>query len=253
MLGVDWQLEGRTFVVTGASSGMGEETAKLLGKFKANVVLQGRNSERLKKVADQVVGQGGKVLIAEIDLEDVVNAPKLIDMTVAAFGEIDGLVLNASVFEPVPFADVTIESITRQWNTNVFSHYLIAQRAVPHMKKGSSIVFVSSTTAHVGFATCSAYAATKGAINALSRTLAAELAPNKIRVNTIEPGFIKTPMLNPILEANPGYEESLIPRTPVGRLGQPEEIAATITFLLSGLAPYINGVTLPVDGGWTAV
>ena len=252
MSGIDWKLEGRTFVVTGASSGMGEETAKFLGKCKANVVLQGRDSKRLKTVADQVVASGGKALIVELDLEDVTNTPILIDKTVAEFGEIDGLVLNASIFEPIPFADVKLESITRQWNTNVVSHYLIAQRAVPKMKKGSSIVFVSSTTAHVGFATCSAYAATKGAVNALARTLAIELAPNGIRVNTIEPGFVKTPMLIPILEAYPGYEESLLPRTAVGRLGQPEEIGATIAFLLSGLAPYINGVTLPVDGGWTA-
>ena len=128
----------------------------------------------------------------------------------------------------------------------------MVQAAVPHMKPGSSIIFVASTVGLTGFPGCSAYGATKGAMASLGRNFAVEFAPLGIRVNTIAPGFVRTPMLTPILDANPGYEETLNGQTPSGRIGRPEEIGATIAFLLSGFAPYINGVTLPVDGGWTA-
>jgi NAD(P)-dependent dehydrogenase (short-subunit alcohol dehydrogenase family) len=187
-----------------------------------------------------------------LDLEEPAAAGALIEEATAAYGAIHGLVLNASLFDPRPLADTTLDSIARQWNTNVVSHFVMTQRAVGAMPPGSSIVFVSSTTAQAGFAGCSAYAATKGAIEALSRTLAIELAPLGIRVNTVAPGFVRTPMLQPILDATPGYEEQLFEQTPAGRIGRPEEIAATVAFLLSGMAPYINGVTLPADGGWLA-
>jgi NAD(P)-dependent dehydrogenase (short-subunit alcohol dehydrogenase family) len=247
-----WGLAGKTVVVTGASSGIGAATARFIGAMGAHVVLQGRDHARLAAVASEVENGGGKAHVAVVDLEDATASAALVADTVAAFGEIDGLVLNASLFEPVPLDQVTLESLNRQWSTNVVSHYAITQAAVPHLKQGSSVVFVSSTTSHVGFSGCTAYGATKGAIEALGRTLAVELAPHRIRVNVVAPGFIRTPMLQPHLDANEGYEQFLIERTPTGRLGLPEEVGATIAFLLSDLAPYINGSTITLDGGWTA-
>jgi NAD(P)-dependent dehydrogenase (short-subunit alcohol dehydrogenase family) len=247
-----WEFADRCFVITGASSGMGAETARFLGARHARLVLQGRDTARLTAVAADVTAVGGEALPVALDLEEPAAAGTLIDEATAAYGAIHGLVLNASLFDPRPLADTTLDSIARQWNTNVVSHFVITQAAVPVMPPGSSIVFVSSTTAQAGFAGCAAYAATKGAIEALSRTLAIELAPLGIRVNTIAPGFVRTPMLQPILDATPGYEEQLFEQTPAGRIGRPEEIAATVAFLLSGLAPYINGVSLPADGGWLA-
>lgn len=247
-----WQLAGRCFAITGASSGMGAATARFLGARRAKVVLQGRDTGRLAAVAADVVAAGGEAVTVTADLADPLAAGRLIERAKAAYGEIHGLVLNASVFDPRPLAQTSLDSIARQWNTNVVSHFVITQAAVPAMPPGSSIVFVSSTTARAGFAGCAAYAATKGAIEALSRTLAIELAPHGIRVNTITPGFVRTPMLQPILDATPGYEEQLNEQTPAGRIGRPEEIAATVAFLLSGLAPYINGVSLAADGGWLA-
>jgi NAD(P)-dependent dehydrogenase (short-subunit alcohol dehydrogenase family) len=247
-----WELADRCFVITGASSGMGAETARFLGARHARLVLQGRDTGRLAAVAADILAAGGQAVPVTLDLEEPAAAGALIEEATAAYGAIHGLVLNASLFDPRPLADTTLDSIARQWNTNVVSHFVMTQRAVGAMPPGSSIVFVSSTTAQAGFAGCSAYAATKGAIEALSRTLAIELAPLGIRVNTVAPGFVRTPMLQPILDATPGYEEQLFEQTPAGRIGRPEEIAATVAFLLSGMAPYINGVTLPADGGWLA-
>lgn len=251
MSDVNWNLEGRTVVVTGASSGMGAETARFLGARGANVVLQGRDRERLGKVAADVVDAGGKSHVVELDLETPGDAGHLADETVASFGDIHGLVLNASLLDALPLADTTLESVQRQWYINVVSHFMIVQAAVPAMPKGSGIVFLSSTTAHVGFGGYTGYAMTKGAIEALSRTLAIELATAGIRVNTVAPGFVRTPMLTPQLEAAPTLEQALVDKTPSGRIGRPEEVGATVAFLLSGLAEYINGTVITIDGGWT--
>lgn len=247
-----WDLEGRSVIVTGASSGMGAETARFLGARGANVVLQGRDRERLEAVAADVVAGGGKSQVVPVDLEHPAQAPRLVAEATANFGEIHGLVLNASLLDAGPLADTTLDSIDRQWRINVLSHYTITQAAVPSMPRGSSIVFVSSTTAHVGFSGYTGYAMTKGAIAALSRSLAIELAPAGIRVNTVEPGFVRTPMLTPQLDALPTLEQALVDQTPSGRIGEPDEVGATIGFLLSGLAEYINGTVITVDGGWTA-
>jgi NAD(P)-dependent dehydrogenase (short-subunit alcohol dehydrogenase family) len=247
-----WELEGRCIIITGASSGMGAETARFLGAHRARLVLQGRDSARLAAVAADAVAAGGEAVTVPLDLEDPLDASRLVDQATEVYGPIHGLVLNASLFDPRALADTTLDSITRQWNTNVVSHFMITKAAVDAMPPGSSIVFISSTTARAGFPGCSAYAATKGAVEALSRTLAVELAPLGIRVNTVAPGFVRTPMLQPLLDATPGYEQQLFEQTPAGRIGHPREIAATVGFLLSGLAPYINGVSLAADGGWLA-
>jgi NAD(P)-dependent dehydrogenase (short-subunit alcohol dehydrogenase family) len=113
-------------------------------------------------------------------------------------------------------------------------------------------VFVGSTTGSVGFPGCSAYTATKGAVAAVSRALAVELAPKGIRVNIVVPGYVRTPMLQPHLDANAGYEDWIVANTPLGRIDGPENLAPTIVFLLSPLSAYIDGQTFIVDGGWTA-
>ena len=242
----------RTFLITGASSGMGAATAVRLGRAGANVLVQGRDQQRLRDVAGAVAEAGGQAVITEVDLAEPAAAPVAVNAALEAFGTLDGLVLNASLFEPLPLAETTLDSLNRQWAINVAAHYLIAQAAVPRMRPGSSIVFVSSTTALAGFAGCSAYAATKGAIEALARTLAVELGPEGIRVNTVAPGFVRTPMLQPHLDANPGYEKSLAEQTPSARIGEAGEIGELISFLLSDRAAYVNGATVTADGGWTA-
>lgn len=245
-------LDARSVIVTGASSGMGAAVARELGRRGARVALQGRDLARLEAVAADVTAAGGEALIAPVDLEDLDLVPSLVARTVERWGSVDGLVLNASLFDPRPLAETTLDSIQRQWNTNVVSHLLLVQAAEPHLSEGSALVFVSSTTGLAGFPGCSAYSATKGATEALSRALAVELGARRIRVNSVAPGFVRTPMLTPILEAVPGYEDSLDEFTPVGRIGEPEEIAAAVCFLLSPASSYMTGSTVVVDGGWTA-
>lgn len=243
---------GRTFLITGASSGMGAATAALLGTAGANIVVQGRETGRLAETAAAVEAAGGTALTVALDLGEPAGAARAVTEAVERFGSLDGLVLNASLFDPRPLAEATLDSLNAQWAINVASHFLITQAAVGHLPRGSSIVFVSSTTAHAGFAGCSAYAATKGAVEALSRTLAVELAPAGIRVNTVAPGFVRTPMLQPHLDTIEGYEQSLFDQTPSGRIGAPAEIAELVAFLLSDRAPYVNGTIITADGGWTA-
>jgi NAD(P)-dependent dehydrogenase (short-subunit alcohol dehydrogenase family) len=251
-MGTDRWATGRTFLITGASSGMGAATAVRLGAAGANVLVQGRDLDRTRSVADEVAAAGGTARAVIADLEQGDAAAQGLADAVKDFGPLHGLVLNASLFEPLPLADTTAQSLARQWTVNVAAHYFIAQAAVSRMEQGASIVFVSSTTAHVGFAGCSAYAATKGAVEALARTLAVELAPQGIRVNTVAPGFVRTPMLQPHLDANEGYEQSLEEQTPSARIGEAREIGELIAFLLSDKAAYVNGATITADGGWTA-
>lgn len=243
---------GRTYLVTGATSGMGAAIAVRLGTAGANVVIQGRDAVRLADVAETVTKAGGSGHAAPYELAEPAGAGVVVEQSVERFGGLDGLVLNASLFDPQPLADATLASLDRQWAINVASHFVIVQAAAPVLPRGSAIVFVSSTTAHAGFAGCSAYAATKGAVEALSRTLAIELAPQGIRVNTIAPGFVRTPMLQPHLDANEGYEDMLNDKTPVGRIGEPSEIAELAELLLSDRAAYVNGTTIVADGGWIA-
>ncbi len=243
---------GRTYLITGASSGMGAATAVRLGRAGANVVVQGRDPGRLRAVADAVTAAGGRALTVALDLEDAPAAPRMVQVAIEEFGPPHGLVLNASLFDPMPLSETGLESLNRQWTVNVAAQFLIARAAVAELGRGASVVFVSSTTAHVGFAGCAAYAATKGAVEALARTLAVELAPDGIRVNTVAPGFVRTPMLQPHLDADPGYEQALADQTPSARIGEADEIGELVCFLLSDRAAYVNGATITADGGWTA-
>jgi NAD(P)-dependent dehydrogenase (short-subunit alcohol dehydrogenase family) len=249
---LDWGLSGKSVIVTGASSGIGAAVARALGAVGASVLLAGRDEPRLGEQAQLVEKAGGKATVAQADLEDPEAAAGLVDRALEAYGSLHGIVQTASLFDPRPLSETTIDSIELQFRTNVTAPLAITQRAVPHLESGSSIVFVSSTTGTVGFPGCAAYSATKGAVESVARALAVELAPNGIRVNVVVPGYVRTPMLQPHLDANDGYEDWIVERTPVGYIGGPEELATTIIFLLSGLSTYVDGATLIADGGWTA-
>lgn len=249
---LDWQLAGKVVIVTGASSGVGASTARLLGAAGASVVLVGRDEARLTAVGDEVAAAGGRAHLAFVELEDPEQAASVPAAAVDAFGALHGIVHSASLFDPRPLADTTVESHERQWRTNVVAPLELTKAAVPHLGRGSSVVLLASTVALAGFPGCSAYTATKGAIVSLGRQLAIELAPLGIRVNTVVPGYVRTPMLQPHLDANEGYEQWIVERTPTGEIGGPDALAANIVFLLSGLSSYVDGTTLVADGGWIA-
>jgi NAD(P)-dependent dehydrogenase (short-subunit alcohol dehydrogenase family) len=249
---VDWGLAGKAIIVTGATSGIGAEIVRALGSAGASVALVGRDEERMAAELNEVKKRGGRPHAIFADLEDPASPAKIVEEAVGALGGIDGIVHSASLFEPLPLPDSTAESFERQLRVNVIAPFALTQAALDHLRPDSSIVFLASTIALVGFPMCSAYTATKGATVSMARAFAIELAPQKIRVNTISPGYVYTPMLQPHLDAVPGYEESIIEKTPIGRIAEPDEIATTVLFLLSGLSANIDGATIVSDGGWTA-
>ena len=252
MANLDWRLDGKPVIVTGASSGIGAETARLLGIAGASVILVGRDRGRLDAVARDVEAGGGKTHVVLAELTDVAQAEGVVEQAVSAFGSLHGIAHLASVFDPRPLADTTLESFEMQWRSSVAAPLFMTKAAVPHLKPGSSVVLVASTIALVGFPGCSAYTAAKGAVVSLGRALAVELAPAGIRVNTVVPGYVRTPMLQPHLDANEGYEDWILSQTPQARIAGPEELATNIVFMLSGLSEYVHGATLVVDGGWVA-
>jgi NAD(P)-dependent dehydrogenase (short-subunit alcohol dehydrogenase family) len=249
---VDWGLTGKAVIVTGASSGIGAATARALGATGASVLLVGRDGDRLAEAARATQARGGRAEIASVDLDDLDATAELPGRAVTAFGSLHGIVHTASLFDPLPLADTTPASLEQQWRTNVAAPLMLTKAAVPHLGEGSSIVFIGSTTGSVGFPGCSAYSATKGAVDSLTRALAVEFAPSGIRVNLVVPGYVRTPMLQPHLDANEGYEEWIVGRTPQGRIGGPDEVASSILFMLSPLSQYVDGATLVADGGWIA-
>jgi NAD(P)-dependent dehydrogenase (short-subunit alcohol dehydrogenase family) len=249
---VDWGLAGKSVIVTGASSGIGASTARALGAAGASVLLVGRDASRLAETQVATELRGGETAIAQIDLADLDATATLPDLAIEAFGSLYGIVHTASLFDPRPLGDTSVSSMELQWRTNVAAPLVITKAAVPHLEEGASIVFIGSTTGSVGFPGCSAYTATKGAVNSVARALAVEFAPNGIRVNTVVPGYVRTPMLQPHLDANEGYEEWILGRTPVARIGGPDEVSTSILFMLSPLSTYVDGATLVADGGWIA-
>jgi 3-oxoacyl-[acyl-carrier protein] reductase len=252
MQSLDWQLKRKTVIVTGASSGSGAVIAQTLAGCGANLVLSGRNAAGLAATAAAVAQAGGRAAIVIADLGEWGSGAAIVQGARAAFGSIDHVVSNAGLFLPGALEAATAERLDRMLRVNVAGPLALVQAAAPHLSAGSAVVIVSSTTAHVGFPGYSEYTASKGAQKAMARALAMELAPRGIRVNTVSPGFVRTPMLQPALDANPGLEGCLVEKTPIGRIGEPEDVAAAVAFLLSPLSANVVGTTLVSDGGWIA-
>jgi NAD(P)-dependent dehydrogenase (short-subunit alcohol dehydrogenase family) len=240
-------LEGRTAIVTGASSGIGVAVAQAMSAAGARVVLVGRDSGRLAQCA---AGCGEHRVVAADLAED--GAPALVvAAAVEAFGGIDSIVHCAGIFWPKPLGDAPLEDFDVQWRVNVRAPYALTQAALPHLKRDSSVIFVSSIAGQVAFPNSAAYCATKGAIEQLTKALAVELAPAGIRVNAIAPGNIRTPMNEELLRSRE-YEQMYLDNTPYGRVGVVEDIAPLAVFLASDGASYIHGESILVDGGWAA-
>ena len=243
-------LSNKSVVITGASSGIGAEIAVTMARAGAAVALVGRDSKRLAATRRRIQDAGGTAVEISADLTSPTGPRDVIDAAVNGLGGLTTLVNAAGIFEPTPF-DKGVEVLDRHLAINVRAPYALACAAIPHLRPGGSILFVSSIGGHVGFPGCAAYGASKGAIELLVKCLAVEEAANGVRVNAVSPGNVRTPM-NAHLFAEPEYEAQEIAMTPLGRIGEVEDIAPAAAFLASDSASYITGTSLVIDGGVVA-
>lgn len=248
-----FDLTGRRVLITGASSGMGEESARALAAAGAELTIVGRNEERLEANRKAIADGGATVHALVQDITEEGAPARIIEGAAGAMGGIDVLVNVAGIMELGPFEDHTPEMFDRMFTTNVRGPFLLTQAALPHLKEsGGAIIFFSSIAAHMAFPDSTVYSATKGAIEGLVRQLTVELGPQGIRVNAIAPGEIVTPMNDEFYERYPHFEDEAKEFTPAKRLGYPDDIAPTIVYLASDAAKFVYGVSLVVDGGQVA-
>jgi 3-oxoacyl-[acyl-carrier protein] reductase len=245
------KLSGKVAVVTGASKGIGAAIAEKLGSEGAQVVV---NYARDKAGAERVVGKikqsGGEAIAVRADVSKSADIKKLISETVHAFGNIDVLVNNAGVYEFRPLESLDEGHFRKIFDLNVLGLLLTTKEAVAHMNgQGGSIINVSSIAAKTPAIYSSVYSGTKGAVDVISRALALELAPRKIRVNSLSPGATETEGVLAMPEYKNGFEQLAITRTPLGRMGTADDIAKAALFLASEDSGWITGEELLVGGG----
>jgi NAD(P)-dependent dehydrogenase (short-subunit alcohol dehydrogenase family) len=243
------RLEGKVAVVTGGNSGIGLASAKRLQDEGARVAIAGRSQKTLDEAA-KVLGKD--VLIVQADVAKLSDVDRLYSEVSKKLGKIDVLFVNAGVATFAGFADTTEELYDKHFDINAKGAYFTIQKAIPFLNDGASIILNTSVAGQKGFDASSSYAATKAALRSFARTAAAELAARNIRVNTVAPGPIVTPIFDRMGLDQTGIDEvvkSFADRVPLKRAGKPEEVASTVAFLASSDASYITGVEINVDGG----
>ncbi|HET6142075.1 MAG TPA: SDR family oxidoreductase [Candidatus Acidoferrales bacterium] len=243
------RLEGKVAVVTGGNSGIGLATAIRFQEEGARVAISGRSKRTLDE-AVKTIGNG--VLAIQSDIESFTDIDKLFKEVAQKLGKIDVLFVNAGVAKFAPLSDTSEVVFDEQFDINVKGSYFTIQKALPYLNDGASIILNTSVVDSKGTVGASAYAGTKAALRSLARTAAAELISRRIRVNTVAPGPIVTPIFGRTglsQEAMDDFAKEIIERVPMKRFGQPEEVAATVAFLASQDASYITGVEINVDGG----
>ena len=244
------KLEGKVAVVTGASKGIGAAIAKALARDGAKVVVNYASS---KAGADAVVGAiaaaGGTAIAVQGDVSKAAEAQGLIEAAVAAFGRLDILVNNSGVYEFAAIEEVTEPHYRRLFDINVLGVLLTTQAAAKHLGEGGSIVNISSAATLVSMPTTAVYTATKGALNSITAVLAKELGPRRIRVNGVSPGFVVTEGTHTAGVVGSEMEAGLVAQTPLGRAGQPDDIAGVVAFLASEDARWVTGEDIVASGG----
>ncbi len=243
------RLEGKVAVVTGGNSGIGLATAKRFQEEGARVAILGRSRKTLDE-AVKTIGNG--VVAVQGDVAQLADLNKLYTEVSQKLGRIDVLFVNAGVAKFVPFAETSESTYDEQFDVNIKGAYFTIQKALPLLNDGASIILNTSVVDQKGTAGASAYAATKAALRSLARTTAAELVGRGIRVNTVAPGPIVTPIFGRSglpKQAVDEFAKEIVAQVPMKRFGQPEEVAGAVAFLASQDASYITGVEINVDGG----
>ncbi len=245
------KLSGKVAVVTGASKGIGASIAQhLAGEGAAVVVNYSTSREGADKVVAEVERRGGKAVAVQADVARRADIQRLFAEAKRAFGRVDILVNNAGVFEFAPIEEVTAEHFHRQFDLNVLGLLLTTQEALRYLgPEGGSIINVSSVVATLAPPTASVYGATKAAVDTVTRSLAKELGPRRIRVNSINPGMIETEGFHAAGLAESDFRKQVEAQTPLGRIGQPGDIGPVAVFLASSDSGWITGETIHVSGG----
>jgi 3-oxoacyl-[acyl-carrier protein] reductase len=244
-------LKGKVAVVTGASKGIGAATAKALAEAGAAVVVNYASSrEGAERVVAAIKAGGGKAIAVKGDVAMSADVQSLFEKAKAEFGKIDVLVNNAGIYKFDPIENVTEDEFHRQFNTNVLGTLLATREAVKHFgNNGGSVINITSIASTNAVPTSSVYSATKSALEAVTRVLAAELGPRHIRVNAIAPGGVETEGLHASGVVGSDFEKQMVAGTPLGRLGQPNDIAKVAVFLASDDSGWLTGERLQASGG----
>ena len=245
------KLAGKVAVVTGASKGIGAAIAKALAVEGAAVVVNYASSRAgADKVVAEITANGGKAVAVQADVAKKPDIERLFAETKKAFGALDILVNNAGIYEFLPLEKITEDHFHKQFNVNVLGQILATQEAVKHFgSTGGSIINISSVASTSAPAGGSVYSATKAAVDAVTKSLAKEFGPRKIRLNTINPGMVETEGLHSAGMVESDFRKQIEAQTPLGRIGQPDDIAPAVVFLASPDAGWITGQSLYLTGG----
>lgn len=246
-------VEGKVAVLAGASRGIGRTMALGLANAGADVVVSSRTVPDLESLAEEIRGMGRKASVQPADLTKLSDIQAVANASVAEFGRIDVLVNNLGININKPALEMSEEEWDRVLDTNLKSYFLCSQvigKLMVEQRKGK-IINISSTFGLVGFEKRSAYASSKGGIVQLTKVLAIEWGPYNVNVNGIAPTATRT-AINEELFANPQWRKEVLARIPIGRFCEPKDLVGAVVFLASDASDMVTGVTLPVDGGWTA-
>ncbi|MEV8358401.1 MAG: 3-oxoacyl-ACP reductase [Actinobacteria bacterium] len=241
---------GRTLLLTGAAGGIGAAIAREFLRLGANLALSDRRAEDLDALVRTLDGTPGRIVLRAGDAAAADDVGDLVDTAVQAFGALDFVVPCAGVFERLPIEQLTPEAWRRTLGINLEGPFELVRRSLPHFAPDASIVFVSSLAAHRGLPTHAQYAASKGGVVSLTKSLALAFAP-QVRVNAVAPGLIETPMTATLQQSEQGRRT--LAQTPLGRAGRPAEVASVVRFLCSQDAGYMTGQVLHVNGGTAMV
>jgi glucose 1-dehydrogenase len=250
-------LAGRVAIVTGAAQGIGRACAVRLAKEGAKVAVCDVNADGSAEVARAIAADGGQATPLRCDVSMAEDVAATLAATLKAYGRIDVLVNNAGILDDAPFLDLSVEELDRVLGVNLRGAFLMAQAAARQMVaqgppaaggSAGAIVNMSSINEKFGLPDHVAYSISKGGISQLTRAMAVALAPHGIRVNAVGPGTIDTPILAGVIKDS-AFRTKVLSRTPLGRFGRPEEIAAVVAWLASDESSYVTGTTVFADGG----